>query len=102
VAGWVATNRSAQRLSIAVFPHCVPGRTQEVTLEVNGQALASHRWQDCDTWSADIDVPAALIEVGENRLMIHAANAARPIDVSNGANADARWLSVGFTRLQVH
>ena len=98
---WVATARAAHQLSIQAFPSCVPGRQQQISFEVNGLPLASHRWVGCDTWSEDIAIPRDLVRVGLNEVIVRADYAIRPIDLSGGENPDPRALSVGFTRLRV-
>lgn len=98
---WVATARAAHQLSIQAFPSCVPGRQQQISFEVNGLPLASHRWVGCDNWSEDIAIPRDLVRVGLNEVIVRADYAIRPIDLSGGENPDPRALSVGFTRLRV-
>ncbi len=100
-AMWVATEASAVRLSAAAFPQCVPGKAQRLEITVNGQLLGSHQWQGCEPWSAAIPVPASLVRVGENQVVFQAAYAESPAELSKGANADARPLSIGFSKLQI-
>jgi hypothetical protein len=98
---WVATARTAQRLTLEVFPHCVPGREQQIYLEMNGVSLAAHQWTGCDTWSGEIPIPPDLVRVGSNELKIQTAYGVSPSELSDGADPDPRALSVGFTRLQM-
>jgi hypothetical protein len=100
-AEWIATARAASRLVIEAFPECVPGQTQGLSLTVNGAALAEHRWQECESWSGEIEIPRDLVRVGSNELILRYDYAARPAEVTQGANPDSRLLSVGFTKLAV-
>ena len=95
---WVATEVQTRQLELSVFPLCVPGRQQELTVLVNGTVLATHHWQDCQPWTASLLIPAALVQVGFNDLDMRAAYAARPADPSRN---DPRLLSVAFTRLTI-
>ncbi|MGQ9467892.1 MAG: hypothetical protein ACUVSG_09680 [Anaerolineae bacterium] len=89
------------RLSIEAFPHCVPGRNQALRISVNGMEIAEHQWFDCNPWSGEWVIPSALLQPGVNFLKFQYAYAARPVDVTGGQNGDARWLSVGFSRLEI-
>jgi hypothetical protein len=100
-AHWLATARAAQRLSIRAFPICAPGREQEISLEVNGLPLTSHRWAGCDTWSEDVTIPSDLVRAGLNDLTIRADYAVSPDDLSGGKSSDPRALSVGIGKLRV-
>jgi hypothetical protein len=100
-AQWVATSRTDQRLSVEVFPLCVAKQAQHITFETNGALLTTHAWRSCEPWSGEVTIPASLIQVGWNELVVTSAYAARPVDVTGGENPDARALSVGFTRLEI-
>ena len=100
-AMWVATEASPSLLSASAFPQCVPGRAQRLEITVNGQLLGSHQWQGCEPWSADVPVPTSVVQVGENQVVFQAAYAESPAELSKGANADARPLSIGFSELLV-
>ena len=97
-AQFVVTSRAPVRLDLAVFPLCVPGKHQRVTIEVNGAASATHEWRDCEPWNAAIDIPETLVRVGFNDLTVRAAYAEPPLQ---GGGSDPRKLSVGFSRLKV-
>jgi hypothetical protein len=98
---WVATARTAQRLSMQAFPLCVPGREQQISIKVNGIPLTTHDWVDCAAWSAEITIPPDLVRIGLNDLTVQADYAMSPADLSGGADPDPRALSVGFTKLRV-
>ena len=100
-AEWVATTRGPQRLSIAGFPLCVPGKEQELQITVNGQDLGGHRWGNCEPWSAEITIPASLVRLGGNELVVRSAYAARPADLPGDTTGDGRTLSIGLTTLKV-
>jgi hypothetical protein len=100
-AQWVATSAKDYRLSWEAFPQCAPGKDQGITLEVNGVQLVTHQWENCEPWSGEIIIPASLVQIGWNDMQFHYAYAARPVDVTAGANPDLRMLSVGFTKLEV-
>lgn len=100
-ARWVATAAVETRLLIDAFPQCIADRQQNLTLEVNGLLVGTHQWQSCEPWSAELLVPASSVRIGWNEIVLHYGYAARPIDSTKGSNADARALSVGFSRLQV-
>lgn len=89
------------RISIEAFPHCVPRQEQVLAIRINDTSIAEHHWQDCSLWSEDILIPASLLRRGMNDLEFRYAYAARPIDVTQGQNGDARWLSVGFAKFAV-
>ncbi len=93
-AQWIATARTAQRLSIAAFPNCRPDRFQRIELVVNGTIVGTHRWQDCELWTAEIDMPVDLLRVGANDLVVRTDYASPP-----PGNSDPRLLSVGVTSL---
>ncbi len=96
-AQWVQTSRTPQRLEVAAFPMCLPDKKQSVEVAVNGTIIATHPWENCDPWSATVDIPADLVQVGANDLVVRAAYAASPPDNP----AETRQLSTGFTRLQI-
>jgi hypothetical protein len=100
-AFWVATEKIPNTLQVQVFPFCQPDRYQGVSFEVNGETLATHNWNDCEQWSSVLTVPASLVRLGRNDLVIRSEYAVRPIDVHNQQSSDTRPLSVGFTRLRV-
>lgn len=93
---WIATARAPQRLSVAAFPQCLPDRQQRIELEVNGSVVATHQWQDCEPWSASVEIPVELVHVGANDLIVHADYASLP-----AGGGDPRQLSAGFTKLLV-
>ncbi len=97
-AQWIATRKSPARLTLSAFPQCVPGQNQEIRLDFNGTTIATHEWADCEPWTASVDIPAALVQVGANDLDLFSAYATTPADSANG---DARRLSVGFTELKI-
>jgi hypothetical protein len=85
------------RLDVSVFPLCVPGKQQRVTLAVNGKEVASHEWSDCEPWTSTVEIPSSLLQVGFNDLTVRAAFAQPPVDNP----AESRQLSLGFKRLKV-
>lgn len=95
---FIATARVAARLELGVFPLCVPGKNQRITVAVNGAAVAAHEWRDCEPWNAAVEIPASAIRVGFNDLTLRAAYAEPPPQA--GSN-DPRKLSVGFTQLKI-
>jgi hypothetical protein len=100
-ADWVATAAKAQHLAISAFPLCVPGAPQTLSVSANGATVASHEWNGCDPWTAEVEIPASLVRAGPNELVLRAAFAAAPATVTQGSNPDDRMLSVGITRLRV-
>lgn len=98
---FVATRRAPIHLSVQAFPFCVPDRSQKVTLSVNHVPLTTHEWGDCEPWSSEIEIPASLITIGENELILDLGYGARPIDITAGENKDSRSLSVGVTQLHL-
>ena len=100
-AGWIATGKAPYYLHLQAFPYCVSGQQQQVSIEVNGTPMAEHRWTDCEPWSASIAIPAELVQIGPNDLVVRTDYAVRPIDSSGAENSDPRKLSVGFTELRV-
>jgi len=79
----------------------VPGQHQAITVTINNTLIAHHVWQDCSPWSAQISIPSSLLKKGKNMLRFSFAYAARPVDVTQGQNGDTRWLSVGFSKMEV-
>ena len=100
-AQWVATSRIDHVLFLETSSHCVPGRNQSLSLEVNGEELATHQWEDCEPWSGEVLVPAALVQIGWNDVSLHYTCTVKPADLADGENPDPRLLSIGFTRLEV-
>jgi hypothetical protein len=82
---------------MSVFPLCVKGKNQRMLLEVNGTEVASHEWPDCEPWTSTVDIPAELVRVGFNDLIVRAAFAEPPQDNPS----DPRRLSLGFKRLRI-
>jgi len=97
-AQFIATSRVPVRLDLAVFPLCVPGKNQRISLDVNGTAVADHEWRDCEPWNTSVDIPEALVRVGFNDLTLRSAYAEPP---PQAGGSDPRKLSVGFSRLKV-
>ena len=92
---------AAAVLSLSAFPQCVPAKQQRVEIEINGQLVAGHQWTGCEPWSADIPIPASILKTGKNGLVVRTAYAISPAELSLGANADARQLSIGFSKLRI-
>ena len=70
-------------------------------MAVNGVTLQEHHWQACEPWSGEIEIPGDLMRVGWNELALRYDYAARPSEVTQGANPDPRLLSVGFSKLAI-
>jgi len=100
-AAWVVMSSQDSRLRIEAFPYCLPDRRQSVSVIVNEHPLMTYHWTECETWQAEVTIPAAFIHVGRNSLIIKYDYAVRPVDVTHGENGDVRELSVGFTRLEI-
>lgn len=100
-ATWIATNKGEHQINLEAFPQCVPGRQQEVLVEVNGAPVATHRWMDCQPWSDSIPISGDLVKIGPNDMTIRAGYAARPADLEGGASSDTRQLSIGWSKLRV-
>ena len=96
---WVAMAREDADLSLTAFPNCIPGQDQGLSIEVDGKVLASHTWQDCDPWSAVVAIPAALVQIGANEVVMRTSYAAHPV---GGSTSDPRLLSAGFTKLKIN
>ncbi len=92
---WVATGRRPYQLTLEAFPNCVPGRTQALSVEVDGRVLAEHTWVNCDSWAASITIPESSVRLGGNEVVLRPAYAVAPVA------GDTRPLSVGFARLQI-
>jgi len=100
-ASWAATVSEPQKLKLKGFPECVPGQNQSISIAVNGEELHAYRWQGCEEWSTEITVPARLVRVGWNDLILRSGYAARPSEVTGGQNPDSRRLAVGFSELRI-
>jgi hypothetical protein len=98
-AQWIATRRSPARLNLSLFPLCLPGQNQAISLDFNGTTVVAHEWQDCEPWDASVDIPSELVRVGENDLVLHSRYAATP--PSTGEEGETRRLSVGFTKFGI-
>jgi hypothetical protein len=96
-AQFVITSRAPARLLFSIFPLCVPGKNQRISLAVNGAAVADHEWRDCEPWHAAVDIPVALLRVGFNDLTLRSAYAESP----QTGGGESRKLSVGFMQLKV-
>jgi hypothetical protein len=81
-AFWVATEKASSTVQVQVFPSCRQDQHQTVTFEVNGEPLTSHRWNDCEPWPAELAVPASLVRLGRNDLVLRSEYAVRPIDAA--------------------
>jgi hypothetical protein len=100
-AFWVATEKTPSTLQVQVFPLCRSDQYQSVSFEINGETVATHDWNDCEPWSSALTVPASLVRLGRNDLVVRSEYAARPIELGDKQSNDTRPLSVGFTRLRV-
>jgi hypothetical protein len=69
-ASWAAPMRKSSRLALDIFPICVPGRPQGVTIEVNGKILTTHQWRECEPWQSEVVIPEDLIQVGWNDIVL--------------------------------
>lgn len=96
-AQFILTRRSAVRLEVGVFPLCVAGKPQRVTLYVNDIEAASYLWPDCEPWNTEVVIPVESARIGFNTIVARADFAERPVDAPTD---DPRQLSVGFTRLR--
>jgi hypothetical protein len=94
-AAFVAMTKKPHRLTLEAFPNCIPGRTQTLSVDVNGARLAEHTWANCDPWAETITIPASLVRLGGNEVVIRPAYAVAPPD------GDTRPLSVGFSKLRI-
>jgi hypothetical protein len=101
LAVWAATSTSPHRIELQAFPLCIPGQSQELTVEVNGAELARHAWTNCDPWATQIAVPSSLVNVGWNDLRLRSKYALRPDEATGTQNAESRRLSIGVSRLRV-
>jgi len=100
-AAWVATSRAEQHLQLEAFPFCVPGQKQRLAVEVNGAEMESYEWLGCESWATEITVPASLVDVGWNEIVLRSGYALRPVDVTGGENPDPRALAFGVSKLLV-
>jgi hypothetical protein len=100
-ASWAALEQGAQHLAIDVFPVCVPGRPQRLSMAVNGIPVWTYQWTACENLKQEITIPASAVRVGWNEVVLRAAFAARPADIPNSENKDPRQLAAGFSRLQI-
>ncbi len=100
-AGWLAVAQDGYRLRIGAFPFCVPRRHQEMSIWVNGERVGEHRWENCDYWEGEVQIPVSVVKRGWNRVTFEYAYAMSPFEVTQGQNGDRRMLSVGFTVLEV-
>lgn len=100
-ADFVATAKGPSRLALEAFPYCVPGKEQSLSVELNRRELATYRSADCAGWSKALSIPADLVRIGWNNLVLRTTYASRPADVTTGANPDERPLSVGVNTLRV-
>ena len=95
---WVAMEHQSYHLTVTAFPNCIPGQDQQLSAEVDGQVLASHVWHGCAPWTTVVTIPAALVQVGANDVVLRSAYAAHP---QGGTAKDSRRLSAGFTTLKI-
>jgi hypothetical protein len=100
-AEWDAVSQTPHVLALKAFPFCAPDRKQTLKVEVNGEELASHEWQDCREWVASVEVPAALVRIGWNEVVLRSNYALRPADMTGNESDDSRTLSVGVNMLTV-
>lgn len=100
-AMWVASAEVDHRLRVEAFPLCLDAPGRSISVVVNGVTLATHKWEGCDPWSAELTVPGSLVRLGENDLVLTSSHAARPVEISGGENPDPRLLSAGFNALQI-
>jgi hypothetical protein len=100
--GWATTAGGETRFAVEAFPFCVEGLppNQSVEFVVGDQVVAAHRWDTCDAAPIEVVVPAELVQIGWNEMLLRFGRADRPAEVTGGANPDGRELSVGFSRLE--
>jgi hypothetical protein len=100
-AEWAAVAQAPQVLALKAFPFCAPDRKQTLKVEINGVELAGHEFQECEEWLANVDVPASLVRIGWNDVVLRSDYALRPAEVAGSDSADARSLSIGVGMLNV-
>jgi hypothetical protein len=100
-ADWVATSQAPHVLALKAFPFCAPDRRQQLRVQINGVELASHEWQECEEWSADVKIPASLVRTGWNEVVLRSDYALRPADATGSESGEGRTLSVGVSKLYV-
>ncbi|MFN4294808.1 MAG: hypothetical protein ACK4JD_11825 [Thermoflexales bacterium] len=101
-AGWWMNKPAPRQLEIALRAFCPATGEQTVTIKLNGQALATHRWVgNCwELWQTQLMLSAEQLRPGLNRLEIVAASTAQPY-LYDANNPDRRHLSVLVERLRV-
>lgn len=100
-AEWVATSQAPHVLALKAFPFCVPDRKQRLRVEINGVELAGHDWNECEEWTANVRIPASIVQVGWNEVVLRSDYALRPADVAGNGNSDPRPLAIGVRQLYV-
>lgn len=98
---WIALGRQDHVLRLKAFPFCVPGKSQEAVIKVNGQTITTHRWKNCELWEEELPIPSSFVKPGFNELSFEYKYAISPSELSGGKNPDHRKLAVGFIELKI-
>ena len=100
-ARWLVIQPHNYQLTLEAFPNCIPDQPQQLTVTVNQQPIATHQWEKCEPWLETITIPSEKLRVGWNDLTFSYRYGIAPSEQTQGANPDARPLSVGFSQLRL-
>jgi len=99
---WITWERQSRILELEAFPYCLPDRQQTIRVLLNERLIAEERWEHCGPKVLRVKLPESWIRRGINRVVFRYDYAIQPAIATHGQNPDLRWLSVGFTRLDLH
>ncbi len=85
-------------LEMSARPFAVPGRTQEVSIIVNGRSVGSYAFDEADTFSTAVfAIPAEYMRDGSGYIQFTYAYTASPADI--GLSSDPRQLAVLYRQI---
>lgn len=100
-AQFYATAERAYQLHLEGFPYCLADERQVATVTINGSPIGEIAWDECETRTFQLPIPANVLVDGENELAFEFAYAVAPADVPTDANNDPRTLAAGFNRILI-
>lgn len=97
-AEWIAITKKDYVLEIQALPNCVPKQSQEITIQVNRKKVGFYRWKECILWQAEIPIPASIVKVGWNEIVLEYKYAT---SLPQNTTSSCPQLSVKFNVLKV-
>jgi hypothetical protein len=96
---FIATAEKPYQVEAEIFPHCIDGQLQSLSMIYHDQTLYTHEWEDCEPIHIQLTIPAEEPQVGLNEIQLELGYALSPAELGTGN--DPRKLGVGFSKFQI-